>query len=63
MGGAGQWVGTTYVPVAALYDPDLLEFLLQGEAKALAQGEGRKTIVIEAAFKALRYCEEQKRHR
>ena len=31
-GGAGQWVGETFVATAVLYDPELLEKILQVEA-------------------------------
>src|SRR6266702_3819760 len=43
-GGAGQWVGTTYVPTAALYDPDLLALLL----KAQVDGANPQALAIAA---------------
>jgi hypothetical protein len=48
-GGAGQWVGTTYIPAAALYDPNLLALLLK------AQADGANPTVV--AITALDYIE------
>jgi hypothetical protein len=52
-GGAGQWVGTTYLPAAALYDPNLLALLLK------AQADGANPTVV--AITALDYIEKEKR--
>ena len=47
--GAGQWVGKTWPPAVALYDPALLAMLL----KAQAEGAGHALVGITA----LNYCE------
>jgi len=55
-GGAGQWVGTTYVPTAALYDPRLLNRLLDIER---ATEPSYKETVLTMAVTALDYVEAQ----
>jgi hypothetical protein len=57
IGGAGQRVGTTYVPAAALYDPKLLNMLLATEATQRAAGANRRTIATNLAWQAITYCE------
>jgi hypothetical protein len=47
--GAGQWIGKTHVATAVLYDPELLEVILQLEDKDVSGSE--------MAFAAIEYIE------
>jgi hypothetical protein len=57
-GGAGQWVGKTYVPTVALYDPELLNRLLDIER---SDQHSHKAKVQTMAIAALDYVEAQSR--